>query len=403
MDYAMLDVRESQDAIMQSGGADEWYEHCKANSMSTQTWEAATGVGSRKSSRNIKLDIHGNDPSYRAAKARLHTLAIELGELSVLERAWELEHFTASGSGSNIDKMARMRYSATNAISMFNGAVRQGTLNKVEVSSASFMRKRGRDWEVCTNPDYPSSDSEDDRYAHKSFTPNDRQRDFIARSEVPTTFHEDKQLPKRKRRRMDASVSLHPLVYVRSEADVDELRHAASSPTPKPRPASILRTSTCARDPRPRRPYYTRPLKKRDGATRPSSQWCRRYIKQGYYQPGSWTVPKDKENVDTSGSWLKNKHAKWERYVESLQEEAEDWDMEWELDEMEEEDSSSDDEESALLEIDEEELNELRDELRTEVDGEDDGDKEEAVADEPATVKVKGLKKAMKAFPQAWR
>jgi hypothetical protein len=372
MNHAMLDVRNAQDAIMQRGGHEEWYERSQLKGIPIRRWEETTGHGSKRS--GVKLDIHGNDVSYRSAKARLHTLAMKLEELSILERAWELEYFIENNPSVDVVKTARMQHSATNAISLFNGAVTQGTLSKVEESSATFKRKRGRDWEVMMDPDYPRAGYENEEYVLGFFCLNPEQREFIAASDVPTTFEEDKPLPKRKRRRMDASVSVHPLVYIWDEADIDELRNAAPSPAPPPRPASVLRTSRIVRDPRPRKSYYTRPVKKRDGETRHTAGWCRNNKGTRHYQPGSWAVSGDSENADTSG--YKKGFSKWERYVEGLQQEAAVWDaydadlelMETEDEESEgESDSSSDSEESEseseLSEMEEEELDKLGEEL----------------------------------------
>lgn len=86
MIYAMSDLRKAQDAIKARGGVYEWYEKCEWEHECLK-WKRATNGGSRKSRVVPATDIHGNDSSHLSAKARLHNVLIELGCISVEEKA----------------------------------------------------------------------------------------------------------------------------------------------------------------------------------------------------------------------------------------------------------------------------------------------------------------------------
>lgn len=438
----MHDVRRSQEIILSHGGVHDWREKSRGSPESFRLFENTVKGGSKKSGRKGTIDIHGNDASYRSAKKRLHNLAIELGELSVLERAWELEQPPEPGFLAGTLKKDRMQYSATNAVALYNGAIQQGVFGKLEENCASYMRKRGREWEASVKQEYPESDTEDETMRHKWFKTNAAQRAFIDTS--TGTGHEEGEekndtppRPKCKRRRTDATVTLNEDAYVRKEADVDIFRYRVISlamgsredeSTPPPRP-SILRTTTLTIDPRPRHPHTRRATKKHDGALRAGCRWTRRYGND-MYTKGTWTVKEGSENVDTSGCrfGVRGHHA-WEEYCAQLLEEEDRMDMEWrglpdtKEDEADETGKFVDaDEEDRVAEKDgawikvEEEQDEgwfgnECEEFRTEKDSRDEtvdvDDRESHVAASTtltmATVKVKGLARALRSFPLAWR
>ncbi|KAF2033075.1 hypothetical protein EK21DRAFT_109210 [Setomelanomma holmii] len=280
---------------------------------STQQWILDNGGiggfqgGKKKRGRSVILDDNANDISYRHAKKRWLDLAIELEYISRYEQAWEAEQIAA---GAGPDSVSSWQYSATNALKCYEEEVAKGTFNEVERTDAIRMRKRGREWEVSTDPEYPESDEDDKTARH--LWPNKVQRQFIEASSIPgvdlTSTIEDNP-PKRKRRRIDAKVRINPVCYVRSEADVDELRHAASSFS-----VAFLEGTTGA-------PLCT---KLYDGPLRSKRQWSRsnRYI----YEVGDWTTPDDSENVDTSGDTFKTWNEGWTKYIDNLQQKADDMD-----------------------------------------------------------------------------
>jgi hypothetical protein len=69
--------------------------------------------------------------------------------------------------------------------------------------------------------------------------------------------------------------------------------------------------------------------------TRDILRWHRgrRAREKGAYSKGLWAMPEDSVNVNTSGYEFEKHHGGWEKYVEDLEEEAENWKMDWELDE----------------------------------------------------------------------
>jgi len=334
MNNAMFDVRRSQDLILGNGGVHAWQDKCR-DDKTMKTWERTVRGANRRIGREPIVNIHGEDSSYRASKTRLLNLAVQLEELSVLEQAWEMEQAPETGSPANSPKMRRMQYSATNAMALYNGAVDTGILTKLEENCMTYMRKRGRDYEASASPEYPDSDSDDeeDDCKHKYFDANGAQRTFINTSfgQPADGSDQDASPPKRKRRRIDASLTFNEDVYIRSESDVDVLRSSTlgldadfleeDSLAPSLSP-SILRTTPLKIDPRPRRAYRKRGLNKHDGALRPTLRWDRR---SKWYQRGAWAVGEDSEVVNTSGSRFGERQ--WNYYCEALQEEAEEMDF----------------------------------------------------------------------------
>jgi hypothetical protein len=229
MNNAMHDLQRSQEIIMSHSGVHQWRDKTRKSQYFYNQWESKVRGGVRKI-----MDIHGNDASYRSAKKRLYNLAIELGEWSVLERAWELEKESepevfaaepevfAAEPGlltAEMEKMERMEFSATNAVALYNGALQQGVFRKVDDGCERYTQKRGREWEVSASAEYPESEGEEDRPTrHRWFKTNAAQRKFIDASEVRALERDGDvhvSQPKRKRRRTDANVRFNDEVYVR--------------------------------------------------------------------------------------------------------------------------------------------------------------------------------------------
>ncbi|KAF1914113.1 hypothetical protein BDU57DRAFT_577654 [Ampelomyces quisqualis] len=425
MDIAIYDVMRSQQVIMPHGGIEEWEELSRESVKTTKVWRDTT-----RGSRSQPIDIHGNNSSHRSSKARLYNVVMELEDLAVLEQAWEIGLQVDHGSPGEDYKTVRMQYSATNAIARYKAAIEQDTLREVEKSSATFGHKRGREREIAARPDYPPSDDEDDwdPDRHRVFESNEAQRDFLDANLVlddDDHHHHLASPPKRKRRRQNAKVSLHNLVYVRDEADVDELRHQVPSgdsgtrhglSLPVLKPPPILRTSRFVRNPRPHRSYYTLDLKTSDGSKRKSCHWKRQSTR---YSPGRWAVPAESENVDTSGHCYRSESGwfQWEVRVILSQVEAEKMDREADNEgesdsEMSETDDEVLDQDGMELKADEQGLNSNTDDLQIpdleKLDQEaeiDDSEQKVALtgAPFPPAVMVKGLAKAIKQFPRAWQ
>jgi hypothetical protein len=312
--------------------------------------------GSRRSNLTPTRDIHGNNSSHRLAKVRLHNVLIALEDISVKEQAWEIDHPVRARLRSAIVRLEGkdqwIKHSATSALFyLYNETVEQGFMSRVEKSCVRFMRKRGRDWKVSADPDYPSSDSEcEPEDAHKRFRANPAQRNFIATSNILNVSTDVQDKPRSpKRRRVDDNLAFNEEIYVRSGADVDDIWPASStrnanSLKPTSSPPSVLHTSVCKAKRRridpdlsilaPANPY-TRPLEKL-AEPRRSIRWHRgrRARETGVMcSKGLWTVPKNRVNVNTSGYEFGKNYEGWEKYVEELEEEAENWMMDWELDE----------------------------------------------------------------------
>jgi hypothetical protein len=325
---AMYDNRCSEDTIKARGGTHEWFEKCEWLHEHV-AWAKATDTGvTRKSDLAPKKDMHRNNSSHRSAKARLHNVIIDLERMSAEEQAWEVARARLRSCSGNLGegKKERMEHSATNALSLYHQTVRQGFMSGVEKDCAKFMRKRGRDWQVAADPEYPSSDLEiEPEVAHKRFKPSIVQRNLIAASSVLKVSTEVEPTPRRpKRRRVDDSIAFNEDAYVRSEADIDNLWSAPSfRNVSAPKATSSIQSILCTAarktkrrrinprpiDPRPSQPHYTRSLIK-SNAPRPSRRWYRTSRAQaaGVYIKGPWAVPDDRVNLDTGGHKFGAKH-----------------------------------------------------------------------------------------------
>jgi hypothetical protein len=123
MHSAMFDVRQSQDVILSHGGWHEWQTEVRGDHEEGLAWAKSTKGTKKRSGLARNRDINGNDFSFRSAKTRLHSLAIELDELPVLEQAWEIHHPINIMMGCHSPKQIRIQYSAANTIALYNGSV----------------------------------------------------------------------------------------------------------------------------------------------------------------------------------------------------------------------------------------------------------------------------------------
>jgi hypothetical protein len=130
--------------------------------------------------------------------------------------------------------------------------------------------------------------------------PRSPKRKAAGNDESPETI----QAPPKKRK-----VTFAQVIYVRSEANIDTLRHHHTSP-----PTSDDATKS----------HTTQPLKDTKSRRR------RIYTRQGRkYQPGAWAASEGSEVVNTSGWRFKEDFDAWEVYVKELEAEGkkmDDWD-----------------------------------------------------------------------------
>jgi hypothetical protein len=268
---------------------------------------------------------------------RLFNLALEFEELRELEQTWELKQPPEDKNAPHCSKKDRMQYSATNALALYKGAIAQGTFTKLEAVSSTCGRKRGIDWEVSTDPKYP--DGEHEWPVATGFHASEEQRKFIESSNVPAddedkTETEGKDVPERKRRRVDTNVTFNLVSYVMFGADVDELRYAirqlpaigpesedpcASPPgsqetLPETRPLD----SYCS----PNRTYFHMPLSKLGTLGRCPSSFHRESKRADKYFPGIWAAVMGRELVDTSGESFGTNMKGWDEYTRKLQEDS---------------------------------------------------------------------------------
>jgi hypothetical protein len=206
----------------------------------------------------------------------------------------------------------------------------------VEVGQARTSRKRGRDWEIAADPDFPEDPETD--FDIEDFT--DEQKAFGKKFQVPRTKDADvyQSAPTRKRRRVDATVSFHPEVFVRTEADIDEIRTTGEVwrrdlMEDKAFPSSILgvlQTAPLKINPIPKHEHEVLALKDFDGRLRPSRH-CDHWGDD--YEPGAWKASPDYENVDSNGNKFRKDWEGWEEYNDFREQEQDemtqaDWDQE---------------------------------------------------------------------------
>ncbi|KAL1795020.1 hypothetical protein ACET3X_006836 [Alternaria dauci] len=359
----MNGLQSMQDRIYNLGGLVEWQKiqteyHCKA-----YEWMPNSGI-EKKKRRAPYTDATGTNVSYRHRKRQLVHLITELEALSEMETAWEAKQLPENSDIYNEQVRLRKQYSTTAALHWYEDTMDNGFLGRIEDDCNYKCRKVGRHWEVAFEADFPDSENTGDgpieekkRKALERHTKNFKwetltkdQRKYIEGSKISKVRKKDKKRktkksddaslqPTRKRRREDASVSFNEDVYVRTDADVDVLRKAASSlseefleePASKKPRTGILRTTRLERpeeynttipfdsDSKPKRPHHVIPLNGKDGPMRDVTKSRMRRKRRDYYR-GQWAVPQGSELVDTSGCSRDFRHR--EAIVEGLRKEA---------------------------------------------------------------------------------
>jgi hypothetical protein len=190
-----------------------------------------------------------------------------------------------------IEKTELRTSSATFALAYYRQAIERGDFLQVEKAAQKSVRKRGREWEIAADPDYPEDEGDD---APAIFTTTTEQRKFIKASKLPSARVADaaktEEAPPRKRRRIDGNVRFKDEVTVRAEADVDVLRKmnwSASRTSPTP---------TADDESQPTSRIASIPLKSTPSRPQTLFRW-----KGKFYSPGEWAKPIGLSSVNTSG------------------------------------------------------------------------------------------------------
>jgi hypothetical protein len=193
-----------------------------------------------------------------------------------------------------------MPFTITQSLEYYNSKVRDGSIDYLKSDDTEYTRKRGREWEISLDPDYPQDPSERDD-AHRHFKTTPEQRAFIEAYTLPlTNSNEHTKAPSKQNLRTNKRVTFGPKVSVRSDADIDMLCKQA------------LALSNTARKPS----FRTRALSEGPGR----EQWLYRR-ETSYFERGQWSAPKGSVAVDTSGRIHLDAHDAWEDYVRTLEEE----------------------------------------------------------------------------------
>ncbi|KAH8728331.1 hypothetical protein GQ44DRAFT_824166 [Phaeosphaeriaceae sp. PMI808] len=307
--------------IGNSGGVSKWLENCKdpAKHPETAEWETSqwlrnTRGGCRKNRQNVLRNKEGHDGSYRHCKKRLANLLLDLKTLAAKEAAW------IERADYPEDVLERYdTYSAKAALEKYKETEADGLFTYLENLDTAHSRKRGREHEIATFPDYPE-DRDDQKITHTYNQKTLSQAIFIMDSSVPGIEYDeipDANPPKRKRRCVEAKVSFHRDIKICLERDVDVLSQQAiasmsSTDVSKGKAVvpgrSILRTALTSNSSvlaettsnvymEPKRPYYTHPVKSLDVYHRPKKRAQRKH-------PSSivWPASEGSEIIDTTGT-----------------------------------------------------------------------------------------------------
>ncbi|KAG9188547.1 hypothetical protein G6011_02470 [Alternaria panax] len=251
-----------------------------------------------------------------------------------MEVAWEAKQLPENSNVYVEQVRLRRQYSATAALHWYNDTMDNGFIGRIEDHSEYISRKFGRLWEIASEPEFPDSEGiENRKYIKSTKIPR------VHKTRKTTKFDAADLQPVRKRRREDVSVSFNEDVYVRTDADVDVLRKAASSlseefleePASKKPRMSILCTARLKRskvsnltaplnsDSKPTRPHHVIPLNRKDGPARDKAKSRMNRRKPGYCR-GQWAVTESGEFINTNGYYRESELH--EANVESLQEKA---------------------------------------------------------------------------------
>ncbi|KAF1914112.1 hypothetical protein BDU57DRAFT_540093 [Ampelomyces quisqualis] len=284
------------------GGVGPWKDynrHCAK--MQTERheqrlpWLRAVWGGSRSSRYKADLDENGKDWSRRHAKKRLHNLLDELEDLASQEMRW-MEEKLQSGEGLlQLHGRVQTDYTAAFALLYYEKFKSEDYATKIEEDNAVWARKCGGELQFAAHAEYPLDLWETDDANHLTA----RQRSFLE-SDMPPRLdiYQSPIQSTKTKRHIKNRVTFSEEVYIRTDCDIDVLRHQAST--------SSANKST---------PQYTTiPLY--DGDRRPCGYCCRGWSR---YVRGSWGASEGSVNVNTSGKG--RDQIAWEAYVEELEEE----------------------------------------------------------------------------------
>ena len=321
LDVSIRDARIAEMVIMNHGGSQQWLDHIRLNlsddaqRRERQQYQFWTGTHKHKKRRGRHVHENGQWISRPRSKTVLMKKVAELEEVRDGEQKWEKRNPIHSLDEDTRQRLAGSSISsATNALERWYSHTRDTSLGKVEKKSAEFSRKRARDMEIATTPNYPDPQ---DFFSGRAFTLTQEQKEFIAAATLPDSnpaeYDHNFEPRKRKRRRLDANVDFDSHVYVRTEADVDLLYKSCANSSAgflqgttrtASLPESILRTAPRHMHPPPKRPCEVKDLKVQEKETAKTRHWRRSDTTVGH------------EVIDTSGfgkSW-----DAWDAYREVL-------------------------------------------------------------------------------------
>jgi hypothetical protein len=244
MTDAMSDVQEVQDIIIQQGGVSQLKHR------SPERHQELFQGGCRRRKQTGAIDVNGNDSSYRSARVRLLNLVTELKVLSIMEMAYEMKPRRTRA------KPIPKKFSATNALSLYNVAAEEGHWSKLKDADTVRVLKRGWAFEdLYREKDAsPARLQTDDQHTiweylkEAEFDDEEPASKRVRLSPSPVPGSPSKLRP---RKNPAATVKFDKYAYQRKEADVDELRWAANSRSldfledeqPSVVPVSTLRTA----------------------------------------------------------------------------------------------------------------------------------------------------------------
>jgi hypothetical protein len=305
--------------IAKMGGVERWRNHNFDPSVSPSRknvlyFSRTVRGGSLNHSRDEALDKYGFDISHRHNQKRVANLEPQLQEWANAGKEWQEKHPEKYATIHEIEKTELRTSSATFALAYYRQAIERGDFLQVEKAAQKSVRKRGREWEIAADPDYPEDEGDD---APAIFTTTTEQRKFIKASKLPSARVADaaktEEAPPRKRRRIDGNVRFKDEVTVRAEADVDVLRKmnwSASRTSPTP---------TADDESQPTSRIASIPLKSTPSRPQTLFRW-----KGKFYSPGEWAKPIGLSSVNTSGCG--KSFEDYAEYTDELREEAVDWD-----------------------------------------------------------------------------
>lgn len=351
MTDAMSDVQEVQDVIIYVGGVSQLKHR------SSERHQELFQGGCRRRKQTGAIDVNGNDSSYRSARVRLLNLVTGLKVLSSMEMAYEMKPRRTRA------KPIPKKFSATNALSLYNAAADEGHWSKLEDAGTVRVLKRGWAFEELSrekdaSPARLQTDGQHTIWEYLKIAEFDDEEPASKRARLSLSPVPGSPSKVRPRKNPAATVKLDKYAYQRKEADVDELRWAANSCSldfledepPSVVPVSILRTATNASldamtaepyseglqakpkgdpkkpklGPKHKREHIMHLTKMADGSLRISGSYKRSVAAR--YQPGKWAVFRDSAYVDTGGSSFGKDFDTWDWILAQSQEEADEMD-----------------------------------------------------------------------------